>query len=285
MTLGERFQLCRAERGLTPQEVADGCGVDCGEVTRWESDEEEPSASAIASLCLLFGVSADDLLGIPDTCGRQQSEAESGRTDDGEAREAGVSARRTFRRNNGSIPTSPRAPAIRPYDPYRQAQLVAALARVTRIPAEHLGSVIEALQAEERPVAHRPGLIPCGLVLQWGIDLRESALWDALMTKHIRPLATLASIPVDALAALVLALFRHYDDRAPCDLVSEEEAASMVGVSAGYIRQLVEWGGIASWKVDGERKVRLRDAGTLGHLRETGTLPGVGEGEADRPEG
>ncbi len=156
-----------------------------------------------------------------------------------------------------------------PYRVYRQAELVAALARSTGIPADHLAAVIEAVRAEGAP-PQRPGVVPGGLVLQWGIDLRESALWDALLTAHVRPLAALTSIPIEVLSALVLALFRHYDERQPSDLVSQAEAGRMMGVSREYIRQLVQRGILRPWDVDGKQMVRMRDVGILASRREQG---------------
>ena len=165
----------------------------------------------------------------------------------------------------GAVGTWPR-----PTDIYRQVELVAALAQVLDVSEQELAVLVEALRAERHPVTHLPGALPSGLVLQWGIDIRESALWDGLLKTHIRPLAALTSIPVDVLSALVLALFRMYDDLRPTDLMHQADAGRMMGVSREFIRSLIRRGILRAWEVDGKELVRMRDVGILASRREQG---------------
>lgn len=59
-----RIRELRGERNQ--QEVADSLGVLKSKWSRWEKGHNEPSLSDIASLCRIFGVSANWLLGLPE---------------------------------------------------------------------------------------------------------------------------------------------------------------------------------------------------------------------------
>ncbi len=54
---------------LTQAELAEKVGVDPSAVSLWENDVNEPKASYIVRMALIFDVSADYLLGIEDEAG------------------------------------------------------------------------------------------------------------------------------------------------------------------------------------------------------------------------
>lgn len=58
----EKIQKLRSEKGVSQQELADAVGVSRQTVRRWESGENEPSASAIKPLCDYFGISPNEFL-------------------------------------------------------------------------------------------------------------------------------------------------------------------------------------------------------------------------------
>ena len=62
-----RLIEARKAKGMTQQEVADILNVERSTYTKYETTTEL-SATAIKDLCLLYGVSADYLLGIEKKC-------------------------------------------------------------------------------------------------------------------------------------------------------------------------------------------------------------------------
>ena len=63
MTLGEKLLKLRKARQWSQEELAERIGVTRQAVSRWESDSAKPDADKIVTMCELFGVSADYLLG------------------------------------------------------------------------------------------------------------------------------------------------------------------------------------------------------------------------------
>lgn len=62
MTLGERIQNLRKERGISQEELAEAVGVSRQSVSKWENDAALPDTDNVLQLSRLFGVSADALL-------------------------------------------------------------------------------------------------------------------------------------------------------------------------------------------------------------------------------
>lgn len=62
--IAERLKQIREERGMAQAAVAEEIGTTESAICRWEKGKHEPSACNIVALCVLFGVSADWLLGM-----------------------------------------------------------------------------------------------------------------------------------------------------------------------------------------------------------------------------
>lgn len=60
----ERLKAIMEERGMTQTAVAKAIGVLQLTVSNWVTGKHEPSAYNIVAMCVLFGVSADWLLGM-----------------------------------------------------------------------------------------------------------------------------------------------------------------------------------------------------------------------------
>lgn len=65
MTLGENLQRLRKGRGLSQEEVARRLFVSRQSVSKWELDQSEPGVEYLKALAELYGVSLDELAGIP----------------------------------------------------------------------------------------------------------------------------------------------------------------------------------------------------------------------------
>lgn len=62
----KRLKELRIEKGVSQVRLAKFINVSQSMITRWESDECEPTASNIAAIANFFEVSADYLLGRED---------------------------------------------------------------------------------------------------------------------------------------------------------------------------------------------------------------------------
>ena len=56
----------RARRGLSAREVSELIGVSVNQISRWETGEQEPSASNIINLSRLYECTPEYLMGITD---------------------------------------------------------------------------------------------------------------------------------------------------------------------------------------------------------------------------
>ena len=61
---GEKLKDLRIEKGLTQKQLAEQIGSAQASIFYWETNQREPSISALKSLCLFFDVSSDYLLGL-----------------------------------------------------------------------------------------------------------------------------------------------------------------------------------------------------------------------------
>ena len=68
-TLGEKIRILREEKGLTQPELAKLVGVSNGTVSFWENSVNEPKASYLGKLAVVFEVTSDYLLGLEDETG------------------------------------------------------------------------------------------------------------------------------------------------------------------------------------------------------------------------
>ena len=64
--IGQKIKDLRKKADLTQDRLADYLGVSPQAVSKWECDISTPDLSLIAPLCRVFGVTADELLGIAE---------------------------------------------------------------------------------------------------------------------------------------------------------------------------------------------------------------------------
>jgi len=62
----ERLRQERERRGLTQRELAQMCGFDTSQMSRYESSSREPSAPALAKISEVLNLSVDYLMGLSD---------------------------------------------------------------------------------------------------------------------------------------------------------------------------------------------------------------------------
>ena len=62
--IGANIKKLRLQHGMTQKNLADKLFVSAQAVSRWENDEVEPSIGTILELAKIFGVTADEILGI-----------------------------------------------------------------------------------------------------------------------------------------------------------------------------------------------------------------------------
>lgn len=65
MTMGKRITAYRKGLGLTQDQLAERVGVSPQAVSKWENDLSCPDISTLPVLAEIFGVSTDELLGVP----------------------------------------------------------------------------------------------------------------------------------------------------------------------------------------------------------------------------
>ena len=68
-TLGQTIKQLRIAQKITQPQLAKLIDVSNGIISIWENDINEPKASYIKKLALVFNVSADYLLGLEDETG------------------------------------------------------------------------------------------------------------------------------------------------------------------------------------------------------------------------
>lgn len=64
---GEILRDLRVSKNLTQPQLAELVGVSKGMISFWENNVNEPKLSNIKTLCLIFDVSADYLLGLSES--------------------------------------------------------------------------------------------------------------------------------------------------------------------------------------------------------------------------
>ena len=63
-TMGQRIAYYRKLRGITQEELGEKCGVSSQAVSKWENDISAPDITLLGTLSEIFGISADELLGL-----------------------------------------------------------------------------------------------------------------------------------------------------------------------------------------------------------------------------
>ena len=64
MTIGQTIKKLRKNADMTQEELAEMLSISSQAISRWETDSAMPDISLLPSLCNIFNVSADELLGI-----------------------------------------------------------------------------------------------------------------------------------------------------------------------------------------------------------------------------
>ena len=64
--IGERIAYLRSLHKMSQKDLAEKAGVSKGTVKNWENHTAEPCASNIKSLCSVFNITSDHLLGLSD---------------------------------------------------------------------------------------------------------------------------------------------------------------------------------------------------------------------------
>lgn len=75
LNIGENIRSCRRKMNLTQEQLADKLGVSFQSVSRWENDLTYPDMELLPVLSKIFGVTTDELLGVPETK-KEQAEFE-----------------------------------------------------------------------------------------------------------------------------------------------------------------------------------------------------------------
>lgn len=72
--IGKRLAEIRKARGDTQHALAEKLGVSLFTVRSWEQEKSAPTCEMLALLCRMYGVSADDLLGLSETPSAMQED-------------------------------------------------------------------------------------------------------------------------------------------------------------------------------------------------------------------
>lgn len=62
MNIGENIKNARKAAGISQKELAERTGVYQKDISRWENGERTPTVAALAQICKVLQVSADDVL-------------------------------------------------------------------------------------------------------------------------------------------------------------------------------------------------------------------------------
>ena len=66
MTLADRIQQLRKQKGISQEELADRVGVSRQAVSKWESDGGVPELDTLIAMSRLFHVTIGQLLGVEE---------------------------------------------------------------------------------------------------------------------------------------------------------------------------------------------------------------------------
>ncbi|MGG0360319.1 helix-turn-helix transcriptional regulator [Bacillus tropicus] len=65
-TIGQKIKFFRKRLGLTQDEFADKYDFSLGQIKHWETDRHQPDVESLKTLCSIFGITSDALLGFED---------------------------------------------------------------------------------------------------------------------------------------------------------------------------------------------------------------------------
>ena len=74
LNIGENIRSCRRKMNLTQEQLAEKLGVSFQSVSRWENDMTYPDMELLPALMGIFGITADELLGISEAKKEQETE-------------------------------------------------------------------------------------------------------------------------------------------------------------------------------------------------------------------
>ena len=74
LSIGENIRSCRRKMNLTQEQLAERLGVSFQSVSRWENDLTYPDMELLPALMEIFGITADELLGISEAKKEQEVE-------------------------------------------------------------------------------------------------------------------------------------------------------------------------------------------------------------------
>lgn len=79
MTLGQRIQELRKQRGMSQERLGDALGVSRQAVSKWEGDNGIPELDTLIAMSRLFGVTVGQLLGVEEP--EKQKDTHTGEAD------------------------------------------------------------------------------------------------------------------------------------------------------------------------------------------------------------
>lgn len=65
MSIAQNLKTARIQKGLSQQATADTIKTSQRQISKYETGENDITATRLAELCLLYGVSADYVLDLP----------------------------------------------------------------------------------------------------------------------------------------------------------------------------------------------------------------------------
>ena len=78
--IGNNIKRLRTEQNMTQKNLADKLFVSAQAVSRWENNEVEPSITTLTELAKIFGVSADEILGLETKKSRMKKKIKQKKT-------------------------------------------------------------------------------------------------------------------------------------------------------------------------------------------------------------
>ena len=67
MKFGDNFKLLRKQIGMTQKEVAERLCIHQSNISDWETNIARPEYENLIKLAVLYNVTIEELLGLPDT--------------------------------------------------------------------------------------------------------------------------------------------------------------------------------------------------------------------------
>ncbi len=74
LNIGENIRKYRKQKDMTQEQLADRLGVSYQSVSRWENGATYPDLELLPSITEMFGITVDELMGMPDVNKKKQAE-------------------------------------------------------------------------------------------------------------------------------------------------------------------------------------------------------------------